>query len=645
MKTEPIVPAELHTSPEGLPFSREFDDIYHPHAGAFEQARHVFLGGNGLPERWRERDRFVVLETGFGLGNNFLATWEAWRADPQRSQRLVFVSIEKHPLRRTDLQAAHARSPAPALAAQLVSAWPPLSFNLHRLLFEGGQLELLLALGDAERWLPELVLQADAFFLDGFAPAKNPQMWQPRVFKALARLAAPEATAATWTAASAVRQGLASAGFEVRKAPGQGGKRDITLARYAPAFTPRHAPARSQPRADEHRALVIGAGLAGAAVAQALQRQQWSVTVLDRADRAASAASGNPAGLFHGVVNPQDGHHARFNRAAALSAQHHIATLLQHQPDAGRLTGLLRLETTLPDAGAMRAVLTRLGLPDDYVSALAADEAAQRSGLPLRHPAWHYPGGGWVRPAAYARWMLQGVDCRLGHGVDRLERDGAHWVALDAAGRLLGRAPVVVLANAGDALRLLGLPGWPVEPVRGQLSLLPAAASAPPHLPVAGAGYLLPPVDGRWVFGATHQAGDQDLSLRPHDDAQNLAQLQTLLGHSSAINSAGLEARAGLRWVARDRLPLIGAVPDRQASATRPLDQARWVPRQPGLFVCTALASRGITWCALGGEVLASLITGSPVPLEASLLDAIDPTRFLVRAVRQSSNHGDADQA
>ena len=244
MNTRPIVAAMLAFNEDGLPWSAAYQDIYHPQAGAFTQAQHVFLAGNELPQRWQRRHRFVILETGFGLGNNFLATWLAWQQDAQRCERLVFVSIEQHPFTTDDLRRAHAHSPAAELARQLVEAWPPLTHNLHTLSFESGKVQLLLALGNVSDWLPEIVARVDAFYLDGFVPAHNPQMWQARLFKALARLAAPDATLATWTAASTVRDGLRTAGFDARKAPGKGGKRDITLARYAPTFAPRSAPSR-----------------------------------------------------------------------------------------------------------------------------------------------------------------------------------------------------------------------------------------------------------------------------------------------------------------------------------------------------------------------------------------------------------------
>ncbi|WP_162910231.1 tRNA (5-methylaminomethyl-2-thiouridine)(34)-methyltransferase MnmD, partial [Azohydromonas sediminis] len=262
MRFAPITPARIvfgDGAPDAPPYAPDFGDVYHARAGALAQAHHVFLGGNALPQRWQQRARFVILETGFGLGHNFLATWAAWRDDPRRCERLWFVSIDRHPPTRDDLARAHAASPLPGLARDLVAAWPPLTPDLHTLAFDGGRVMLRLAFGDVAAWLPQLVLDADAFYLDGFAPDRNPAMWDARVLKALAGRAAPGATAATWSVARDVRDGLAGAGFAVERAPGFGGKREMTVARYAPAFTPRRAraPGRVAPR----DAVVVGAGL------------------------------------------------------------------------------------------------------------------------------------------------------------------------------------------------------------------------------------------------------------------------------------------------------------------------------------------------------------------------------------------------
>lgn len=636
MKTQPILPAQVDFSDAQAPQAPAFGDVYHARAGAFAQARHVFLGGNGLPERWAGRTRFVILETGFGLGNNFLASWAAWRDDPARCERLVFISIEKHPLRRDDLVRAHAASPEPALAAQLTAAWPPLTHNLHGLSFENGRVQLLLALGDIRAWLPELVAEVDAFYLDGFAPARNPDMWDPYTLKLLGRLAAPAATAATWSVARDVREGLTSAGFAVEKAPGFAAKGQMSVARFQPRHLPQRPAARAPLAPSAGQALVIGAGLAGAACAWALREQGIASLVLDTHGAPAQGSSGNPGGLFHGTLNPDDGLHARFNRAAALATRHALDRL----PALRWLQqGLLRLEFAR-DLASMQGLIARLGLPADYVQALAPDVATALAGLPCVQPAWFYPGGGALPPAEYVQTLLEAsrAELRLGQGVARLARVGDSWQALDGEGRLLAEAQALVLAGGHRSLELLQplQPGadWPLWRQRGQLSAL-ARATPLPSLPLAGAGYALADGRGGLWCGATAQDEDMEPDLREADHQQNLAQWAALAGLSEPPR-APLAGRVGWRLLAPDRLPVVGGL----AEAPGEQDQVRFVPRVPGLVVCTALASRGIGWAALCGQVVAARLSGAPIPLEASLLDAIDPARFQVRQQRRLQHPG-----
>ena len=653
VKTHPVTPAhiEFGSDADEPPRAPDFDDLYHPRVGAAAQAGHVFLRGNGLPGRWAGRRQFTILETGFGLGNNFLATWAAWRRDPSRCEQLHFVSIERQPPRREDLARAHAASPWPELAAQLVQDWPPLVPNLHPVDFEGGRVQLLLALGDVSALLPALQLAADAFFLDGFAPARNPAMWAPRLLRTLGRKAAADATAATWSVAQAVRAGLGAAGFEVRLAAGIGGKREITMAKWAPRFVPRGpAPAAAPPGRD---AIVVGAGLAGAAVAAALARLGAAVTVFDRHPEPAAEASGNPAGLFHGTVNEEDGTHARLFRAAALVAQREYRAAIGLGVP-GSADGLLRLETRPGGAGAMRATLSRLGLPADYVQALDAHAASRLAGVELPADAWFYPGGGWIAPAAWARVALETPGVRFvgGMSIAALSRDSGQWMLHDRSGRTVAQAPVLVLANAAQAARLLaalGAPPWPLEHSRGQVTWWAPPQPLPLKLPVAGDGYALPLADGRVLCGATRAAGEpgDDAAPRPADHRQNLERLQRLTGLAAPTDPGLLDGRVGWRLHSGDRLPIAGAVPwpvDRMAPGQR-LDQARLLPREPGLYVLTALGARGLTLAPLLGRLVAAMATATPWPLEQDLADAVDPGRWIVRGARAAAGAGSAARA
>ncbi|MEY4765228.1 MAG: hypothetical protein RI907_1901 [Pseudomonadota bacterium] len=721
-------------SQDGVPYSPVYEDVYHAQAGAWAQARHVFLGGNDLPRRWQGRERFTVLETGFGLGNSFLATWSAWRRDPQRCEHLFFASVEKHPITAADLARVHglatdaaeltARAPAKPLhdgldgasldteddaaerrllAQALHGRWPTLTPGLHLIHFEGehalaqteagapqrpARVTLMLALGDVADCLPQLLLQADAFYLDGFSHDRNPAMWDAQLLSRLNRLAAPGATVSTWSSMRPMREALAQAGFVVDMPAGFAGKSRMVRG----VFEPRHQPEAPvgawtpAPAAACRTAIVVGAGLAGAAAAYALCREGWQVTVVDAAPGPARGASGNPAGLFHAIVHGEDGTHTRTHRAAAL-ATHRLLTQpgVDWPADMAQLLGLMRLAPREQSAGA-KALLDKLGWPADHLHWLTPDEAAEQAQVPLTAGAWLFGQAGMVNPAMWTAALLDAARVwadRLGGALNfvwgvraqNLAHDGTQW-------RVEGRTPQaaigpdwrahahsVLLCNAHAANELTHslLPhqasvDLPLSAVRGQTTILSAQALAdlaerqglpPPHrpdVPLAGNGYALSLPDGGLLLGATTQHHDRDPSVRDVDHRHNLLQAVDLgvlpkawapwAQHlPDAPTGHPLLGRTQWRATTPDRLPLVGALPwspSRLAlSGNKRPDQVRLLPRirdaQGGLYVVTGLGSRGLTWTGLLVELVAHWVAGAPCPVELDLRDAMDPARFLAR--------------
>ncbi|GAB4475788.1 MAG: bifunctional tRNA (5-methylaminomethyl-2-thiouridine)(34)-methyltransferase MnmD/FAD-dependent 5-carboxymethylaminomethyl-2-thiouridine(34) oxidoreductase MnmC [Burkholderiaceae bacterium] len=622
----------------GAPFSARYGDVYASRDGALAQARHVFLGGNDLPARWRDRAQFTIVETGFGLGINFLATWQAWRDDPRRCGRLHFVSVELHPLAAGDVAAAAPAELRP-LARELAARWPLPLPGLHRLEFESGRLVLTLALGDVREVVPQLVCGADAFYLDGFAPIRNPQMWEPASIRALARLARPAATLATWTTARAVRDALAASGFELAVRAGFGRKREMLTARFAPRWKMRrHEPAA--PHEGERRALVIGAGLAGCHVAAALARRGWRIALLERMPAPARGASGLPWGLLHPQIAADDSVLARLTRAGFLLARARLAdtdAALWHDG------GVFRQARDDAEAAAWRAALTVLGFPSEYAAWIDAGEAAARLGVrPGRGGLW-FPLGAVVSARRWCERLLAegaAIEARYDCAVQRLACDGGEWIVLDGAGRARAAAPVVVVAAALEAPTLLGLRHAPVQAVRGRVSLLAADDLARLRAGLAGDGSFVRGTDGALCVGATYEpapteAGADD-DARAH--AGNLQRLARLLAEPVAPAIVGVFD--GARCVARDRLPLAGAIADEAAAlaAAASLRGAHLqdLPRRPGLYGAFALGSRGLTLAPLAAELVAAQIEGEPWPIERALAAALDPARFLLQRLRRA---------
>lgn len=626
-----IEPARLAFAADGTPWSEIYGDVYHTAAGGLGQARHVFLAGNGLPQRWAGRERFVVLETGFGLGLNFLATWAAWRDDPQRGATLHYVALEMHPFAAADLAQLHAAWPELApLAAELRARWPLLVPGLHRLRLDAGRVVLDLVLGDATECLPRLALAADAFYLDGFAPAKNPALWDAPLLAALRGLAAPGATLATWSVAGGVRETLAASGWQLEKAPGYAGKREMlrgTLAAAAPAASPAGGHARVA-SGEAREAIVLGAGLAGTTTANRLAARGWRVTLLDAAAGPGQGASGNHAGVLRPLPARDDGVLARVIRAGFLAASRHLDELVAAGLEerlgtaiAGRV-GALHLGRDATHEATQRLVVEQQRPPADYLRWVGPEEAGELCGWPVDAGGWWFPGGGWVAPAAYCRANLlqyeERIATRFDVRVERIEHDGERWHALDAGGIVVASAPQLVVANAADARRLLG--DWlPVFPARGQVSHLPAEPGSPPRCVVCRLGYVTPEVRGRRCAGATFLMRDEEPGLRLADHEENLAKLNFMLpGYADGIDPTQLDGRVGFRPASPDRLPIVGAVP-RLGAAAAP----------PGLWLVNGFGARGIVWSALAAELLADQLDGSPAILDAHLGAALAPARFL----------------
>jgi tRNA 5-methylaminomethyl-2-thiouridine biosynthesis bifunctional protein len=624
---------------DGAAFSGRYRDVYASRSGAPGQARHVFLGGNGLPARWAGRDQFVIVETGFGLGVNFLATWQAWREDPRRPRRLHFVSVERHPLAAADLVRC-APPPLQDLAAQLAHAWPPPLSGLHRLPFEGGAVTLTLGLGDARDLVPDLVVGADAFYLDGFAPERNPELWEAPLLRALARLARPGATLATWSTARAVREALAAGGFEVELREGFGAKRRMLAGRYAPRFrTRRHEPPSAYAGARE--AIVVGAGLAGCASALALARRGWRVALIEQAAHAASGASALPCGLLRPALSADDSHAARLMRAGFLFGRRQLAGLDADPAALGR-GGVLQVAADAADEEGWMQRLPQQRWPAGFVRWCPAAAAHEAVGVQLRRGGLWFPDAAVVSAAAWCRAMLASepaIRLLAGRQAARLARDAGGWRIEDGNGAV-ERAPVVVVSSALDAPRLLDSAAMPLRAIRGRITRLAAGELSALRAGLAGRATVALGLDGRIAVGATYEPIGPDqgpgiAEATAHES--NLQRLAQLLAQPSALRIDG--GFDGVRCVAIDRTPLAGAVADERAAraAGARLQGAHLpdLPRLEGLYCSFALGSRGLALAPLLGELIASLAEGEPAPLERSLACTVDPARFLLRQLRR----------
>ena len=582
---------QLIWTEDGSPRSGRFGDVYFSQQDGLAEARAVFLAGCGLPTAWEGRRRFCVAELGFGTGLNIAALLDLWRREGPAEGHLSVFSVEGFPLGREEARRALEAWPELAGVTQaLLDVWPQATPGFHRLDLPDFNATLDLAIGDVGWALSQWTGQADAWFLDGFAPSTNPEMWSDAVLDGIAARSAPGARAATFTVAGAVRRGLSGRGFSVDKRPGHGRKRERLEARLPP-------PPADSPRIPS--VAVIGAGIAGAALVRAFAALGLRVTVIE-AEGAGAGASGFPTALVTPRLDAGDAGIAALHAQALTRA----AALYAPLPGAVVGTGVLQLEQMPRDAVRYARVAGQPIWADGAMEVRDAAACAAGLGEPVAC------GGLWmrdamaVRPAAVLEAWLGPAE-RITATVARIEATEGGWQLRDATDAVVLEAGIVVVAAGWGSAGLI--PCLALAPVRGQANWVEGVQTGP----VAWGGYAVPTGSGL-LFGATHERGETDGGPSDEATARNLATVAARLPQLAArIAAAGpVQARTAVRATTPDRLPLAGAVPGTD-----------------GLFMLGGLGSRGFCVAPLLAEHVAALATGASSPLPADLAARISPLR------------------
>ena len=646
-------PSPLIDWQDGQPVSRRFGDVYFSRDSGLEETRHVFLAGNGLRERWAAlapHGRFTIGETGFGTGLNFAAAWALWDEVAPPGARLRYVSVERHPLPPADISRTLGLWPELARHREaLLAQWTEVAAGWQRFVFGGGRVILTLLAGDVRAVLPRLDGHMDAWFLDGFAPGKNPEMWQAEVLAEVARRSASGATCATYTVAGEVRRGLEAAGFAVEKTPGFGRKREMLRGalRARPGSTWRPPWfARPTPHVAERKALVIGAGLAGTSTAASLAARGWSVALLDRHHGLAAEASGNPQGALYARLSP---HATALTEFATAGLEYTARSLPVFGLERGAdfdPCGVVQLEYDESER-LRQSRLAAQGWPTGFLARLDRAEASARAGIAVPSGGLLFPRAGWVRPSALCRALAAhaSIEVTLGRAALNLRRTSDSWEVHDRTAAI-AKAPVVVIAASGGSAAFDETAHLPLRLIRGQLTLVPETpGSRTLQSVLCGEGYIAPAVDGAHSLGATHKFRDASTGVTAAEHTENLAKLAALapalyaaLG-ADGLDPARLAGRAALRCSSPDYLPIIGPLVDAMRFAAvyarlshdATLELEAPSPWLDGLYVNTAHGSRGLVTAPLSGELIAAYLDDEPAPLPGSVVEAVHPSRFLLR--------------
>ena len=665
----------------GTPYCTDFSDYYYHSGKPFEknglkETQYLFLEQNNLKSRWlslrsdkTQNKLFVIGETGFGTGLNFLTACNLWLQTAPADWRLQFITTELRPIRKADLYSIHQHwSGYSELSQQLLDQYPEFTPGVHNLSLAQGRIQLLLMLGEANQMFKQIAQSADphlanyqkksvdAWFLDGFAPAKNPDIWCDSIFSTLASLSSKETTFATFTSASQVSKGLVNAGFQVSKIDGFGRKRESLKGKFVESkhrrnISSTHWYLNSSPGDRKNRqVLVLGAGIAGCTTAKALAERGFEVTVVDRHQSAAGEASGNLQAVVYPKLSRQNDILPRINLSSMMHASRYYKTFWDN--GLGAQCGVLLLPESLEDKKNFEQIAQRYSGQDNLVSAVDNRQICLLSGLQLHaESGLFFPQLGWLPPQLVCQKLLNDANIPLIRAtVTELNHctKTNQWILQAENGPTILSAEILVIANAFACRQFSQTEFLSVTQLRGQVTHLPSNSQTEQlKTVICGKSYIAPATKNLLSCGATYNKNLFSTTLRTEDHQANLNAISISdQGIKEAVGFPDIEVldgRANYRCTSKDYLPIVGPVPNaeifkQEFQAIRHRSTAKIEKLGsylPNLFIHSALGSRGLSYAPLTSEILASEINGEIPPLERDLRLAMHPARFLMRDLKR----------
>jgi tRNA 5-methylaminomethyl-2-thiouridine biosynthesis bifunctional protein len=588
----------LNDSMVNAPHSLHFDDIYFSAENGLEESRYVFLKQNHLPDAWLDKSDFVIGETGFGTGLNFLCAWTEFEKTTKPNQKLHYYSVEKYPLAASEIQKylMHWSGEFAGRLEKLVEEYPLRLGGWHTLHLSS-QVTLTLMFDDVGRALPELNTPIDCWFLDGHAPAKNSDMWSEIVFENIGRLSYQGTRCSTFTAAGAVKRGLKEAGFTVTKATGYGRKRDMIVGLYEKKIRP------IQTKYTPKRIALIGGGIAGATLASSLSEYASDITIFEK-KALASGGSGNSVGLCNPRMTQLRGSEADFY-SPAFNLAHKLFEKVSKKNEIGyRPSGNLHIITDPQKEKRFHGFINNWGWHPEHALLLDPHESSAVAGISLKHSSLYLPDAGMVSPKNLTEHLAKKSHLIL-YDVLMIEKNENQWC-------INGQSfDALILTGGYDVLRFEMTKHLPLQKIRGQITQVkvePAYQNLKTNLSYGG--YCSVSVNGESIIGSTFQHWIDDDTLRSEDDVDNINKLTAIsaeLTHGLIVTGG----RVSFRCAAKDRTPIIGSCDGFE-----------------NVYASTAHGSHGILSALMGAELLASKIFNKGQILPDSLEKSLSPNRF-----------------
>jgi len=679
--------AQVHFNESGTPVADHFDDVYFSNDSGIDETQHVFVAGNDLAERWQQwrNPTFVIAETGFGTGLNFLVAMRAFNefraANPDHPlKRLYFITTEKFPLPQQDMQRALEAFPALKDEAEALASLYPMGLEgCHRLHFDNHSTTLDLWIGDVHELLPQWHSPVngliDAWFLDGFAPSKNPDMWTDALFSQMARLSKTGTTFGTFTAAGIVKRGLAGVGFTIKKRNGFGRKRDMLTG----VFDQDHENVQHKLRLPAgpyyryvngsldktSKVAVVGSGLAAATACLALVKRGICTTLYFDGDTLASGASGNPQGGFYPQLHSEASIASRIQAHSFLYARQAYDHTVEHAKVCGLadvahdFCGVIQLSFNDKVAERQNKLAAADVWPEALIKPVDSKEVSDIANLALPYSGLYIGLGGWLSPPQLVTAMIEEalqsgkLTLKPNHtyvsheAVETTKQQVQIRFNLDSVeSEEVITADHLILALGAGAVNASDFDSLSLRPVRGQVEAIPTQMPIEQlNTVLCHKGYMTPVFEGRHALGSTYVKNDLSTDVRSDETEMNLATHEQALANTDIVQALQHDgkARAATRLGSPDHQPVVGALHNFDSlkehytmlGVGKPLTSAPVLPSSV-VSTLTCLGSRGLTTAPLMAEVLVSSLCKEPLPLSNDLLNAVNTSRFMTREAIRS---------
>jgi len=666
---------------DNIPHSKMYQDIYYSPEKGLKESEFVFIQHNKLAERWAKKSfdnqnsTFVIAETGFGTGLNFLAACLLCNKlnTSIKKQRLHFISFEKYPLHKNDLKTAHTHFPdIYELSEQLIAHYPKRIAGLHSIAFSEN-IRLSLYFGDATEGLNALdseKIKVDAWFFDGFSPKKNEALWSEDLFNATQAFNKTGSSFATFTSAGHVRRKLQAIGFSSDKVKGFEQKREMLIGTF---LNVNQEPKKTYPYAEkpwlknrEHnqenirkefpkKVGIIGAGLAGTWLAHTLAERGIKVEIFESSTHVAAGASGNPRGATYLKLEPEQENLSsvsqKFYLSAYLYAIETLNRLFPDSPDIWRQSGIMQLVTEEKQEAQFQQLLN-INPFEDIIACLEKEKASELSNTKQVFDALFFPYGGDACPSLICEYLIQHKNISLHTNTEikslNYAEDLKQWRLECSATHVFENFDCIVLCNSFTANSFFQTTHLPLFKVRGQSTQIAASAlSAQLKNVICAKGYLTPEINGLHTIGSTFDPRSIDTTVLDSDNETNL---QYLADFSPDFfkNLGGIKiegARAGIRCQSPDMLPMLGFLGDYEDFKETYSDIGKGQLKKnypaakcfPSLYINTAHASRGLISTPYCAAILAAEICHDLPICEKEVLEALAPNRFYFRQLKKSS--------